>query len=1627
MKDLFKLLGIIALTAIIGFSMAACGSPDGGGPFDGRLPGAAVGTPELKSKTDTSVTVQANAPDNGQTVQYALNIVNSVPPGEWQDDGTFSELTANTTYFFFARSKANNSYNAGAASAGLSVKTNPPDTRVELTAGPSPVEVDYDAASADVTFTGATGLSLSEADFEVSGGLSITNVAVAGDTVTVTVGLTENQFDESYDYIVSINLNSDHIKGGATVTITQAANPSGGADERVELSAGLGANVAYDATSATVTFTGAGTLTGGDLDASHFTVSDGADIGTISVSNGTVTIAVSFAVNDDIWEKIYTVGIAFATSDKIRGEETVTVTQAASPPGSIGNTKSGHDLYVFEPAMVDETLKSISEMSGNPALAFNRTLVFENLKTKYTPVAGDIIASDVSTMAPYGFLYKVRTVTVDGNQTTITTEMATIEEAVENADVRETFDLEFIDDGEEVEGVTVVQYRNFKTRTTTAFASSYVPDAPSIGSSVKLEIEKEIDDDIKVEGFIEISAKLNGDIKASFWGGLERFELSIEPGFKAELKTTFGIAGGEMKPKRVKFKEFRFAPVTIPIGIPLVITPKITIECVVTAEGEIQLAARLVEWDYSFVFGVEYIAGTGLDAFSRNTSKPAKYLDSFAIEMSGEVKLAPQVSYMLGLYGTVYTGMLGGFYAKLAGEAEGSIDMDGTPGANAKLSLSCGLEFGAEAELEILGFHIGKLSKNFLTIEWTIWEINWSLVTNLAQWNDALAAIRAGGNNKSYTLIIAGNIAGITPDTSTTTGFGTASNISVTLRTLGTRTLDTANVNGSMFYLRTGQTLIIDGEGLTLRGRTNGIAGHTSDNNTAIICVQSGATLELKNGTISGNTTPSSYAGAVYMYSGTFNMRGGEISGNTSQRGGVNVGGGTFTMYGGVISGNTGTNTGIGAGGVNVGGTFRIVNGTIYGTNESDESLRNTYASPSGGAVLYASTGTAQRGTFSGTTWVSKGNLTSPFNSTLSVVNGEFYPNTNNLTASNLAQYNAALDIIRSGGNDEDYTITIAGDIAGITPMTNIDFGTATGISVTLTTLGATASAPWTLDTANVNGSMFYPGNGQTLVIDGEGLTLRGRTNGIAGHTSDNNTAIICVQSGATLELKNGTISGNTTPSSYAGAVYMYSGTFNMRGGEISGNTSQRGGVNVGGGTFTMYGGVISGNTGTNTGIGAGGVNVGGTFRIVNGTIYGTNESDESLRNTYASPSGGAVLYNGGTAQRGTFSGTTWVSKGNLTSPLNGTLSVVNGEFYPNTNSFTASNLAEYNAALELIRNGGNDRDYTITIAGDIAGITPMTNIGFGTATGISVTLTTLGATASAPWTLDTANANGSMFYPGSGQTLIIDGEGLTLRGRTNGTAGHTGDNGIAIIQVQSGATLELKNGTISGNNASTSYAGAVYMYGGTFNMRGGEISGNTSARGGVNVGGGTFTMYGGVISGNTGTSPGIGAGGVTVGGGTFRIVNGTIYGTNESNESLRNTIASPSGGAVLYRSSGTTERGYFTGDGTMWIPYGSLISPLNTTLNVVDGRFDPAVTGVTLSQNSATLYRGSTMTLTATVQPSNASYKFVSWSGGGAASVTQDGVVTAGSVGQATITVTTADGSFSASCSITVEPVPSP
>ncbi len=79
--------------------------------------------------------------------------------------------------------------------------------------------------------------------------------------------------------------------------------------------------------------------------------------------------------------------------------------------------------------------------------------------------------------------------------------------------------------------------------------------------------------------------------------------------------------------------------------------------------------------------------------------------------------------------------------------------------------------------------------------------------------------------------------------------------------------------------------------------------------------------------------------------------------------------------------------------------------------------------------------------------------------------------------------------------------------------------------------------------------------------------------------------------------------------------------------------------------------------------------------------------------------------------------------------------------------------------------------------------------------------------------------------------------------------------------------------------------------------------------------------------------------------------------------------------------------------------------------------------TEIILNKVTATVETGKTITLTATVKPDNSTYKGVVWSSANTAiaTVNNNGLVTGGSAGTATITAKTEDGGYEANCVVTV------
>ena len=155
----------------------------------------------------------------------------------------------------------------------------------------------------------------------------------------------------------------------------------------------------------------------------------------------------------------------------------------------------------------------------------------------------------------------------------------------------------------------------------------------------------------------------------------------------------------------------------------------------------------------------------------------------------------------------------------------------------------------------------------------------------------------------------------------------------------------------------------------------------------------------------------------------------------------------------------------------------------------------------------------------------------------------------------------------------------------------------------------------------------------------------------------------------------------------------------------------------------------------------------------------------------------------------------------------------------------------------------------------------------------------------------------------------------------------------------------------------------------------------------------------------------------VTIGAGSTATVVATVSPSDATNKgvtwsSSNNSVATVSGGVITGVSGGTATITATTIDGGK-----------TASCTVTVSSSSVPVTGVTL-RGVTTMEVGKTETFTVTVQPSDATNKGVIWNSSDASilSVSSNGAVKAVAVGTATVTVTTVDGGYTASCTVTVK-----
>lgn len=231
------------------------------------------------------------------------------------------------------------------------------------------------------------------------------------------------------------------------------------------------------------------------------------------------------------------------------------------------------------------------------------------------------------------------------------------------------------------------------------------------------------------------------------------------------------------------------------------------------------------------------------------------------------------------------------------------------------------------------------------------------------------------------------------------------------------------------------------------------------------------------------------------------------------------------------------------------------------------------------------------------------------------------------------------------------------------------------------------------------------------------------------------------------------------------------------------------------------------------------------------------------------------------------------------------------------------------------------------------------------------------------------------------------------------------GGNGVVVQSAENkSASLTVDGGSLTATGSDATYAGIKMQFGSSTSSSGTPT---------VTVSGNAIVRANGGITDNSSSEIQIGADSSASNGGiVWNGTEGTVYGKVELQEDLEigegesltisdGASLNMNGKTITVESGGKLE-GTPTGEGSVVYK----------------------VTGVTLDQTDLTLFTGQSEQLTATVTPDNATNKNVTWSSDNetVATVDNNGNVTAKAAGTANITVTTTDGSHTATCKVTVK-----
>jgi hypothetical protein len=358
---------------------------------------------------------------------------------------------------------------------------------------------------------------------------------------------------------------------------------------------------------------------------------------------------------------------------------------AISLPVCLGSCDEAATTIPDTTRVLDETtLNGLSAGSVNSS-----TLSFDNITGLLSSLSvGDVIVCGVSNVTPYGLLRKVTNIAAEGNQMTVETVKATLEDAIEQCTIDGNWHLE--PDGDFVPLET--QETSIED-TASAEAGGVLTATPlASGQGFYRHI-----DDVPLYDGITADIWASGDLDFDIGFTIRRFKLTAchfiaTDSMTSQLELLIGINHPAVQAKRELYRHY-FSPLTIMVGVvPVVVVPILTIN--VGLDGEVTAGMTVgVTETSSVTAGLQYSDG--------KWSKIADFSISHEWQRP-ELTAGCEVKAYVGLQVNFLLYNVAGPYGEIRGYLELDADMYKTPW----WELYGGVEADVGFRMEVLGREI---------------------------------------------------------------------------------------------------------------------------------------------------------------------------------------------------------------------------------------------------------------------------------------------------------------------------------------------------------------------------------------------------------------------------------------------------------------------------------------------------------------------------------------------------------------------------------------------------------------------------------------------------------------------------------------------------------------------------------------------------------------------------------------------------------------------------------------------------------------------------------------------------------------------------------------------------------